>query len=118
MRRLKRIIDWLHYDLPYGIQNLIKFFPLVWNDRNWDWAYLYRLMQFKLEGMAKDTRKFGYHTNDIRYARHMELTAKVLGRLIEDDYLLSNKKGWQKREARDKKFVFDMMRKYSKGWWY
>ena len=42
-------IKTIFYSLIYGIKNCIKWFPIVWKDRNWDELYIYMLLQFKLK---------------------------------------------------------------------
>jgi len=34
-----------------SIKNLIKWFPIIWNDRQWDYGYLFEIMLKKLELM-------------------------------------------------------------------
>lgn len=36
-----------------GIKNLIKWFPVIWKDREFDYRYLYEVMYFKLRDMEK-----------------------------------------------------------------
>lgn len=43
--------------IKHGIWNLIKWFPLVWNDRNYDDYYFYKVLSFKLFLIEKEISK-------------------------------------------------------------
>ena len=44
---------YLHRDIAQGIKNLIKWFPIIWKDRNWDDSFIFDILQFKLQNQAK-----------------------------------------------------------------
>lgn len=73
--------------IKYGIQNLITWFPIIYQDRDWDQWFIYKTLQFKLKCMIKLQRNYGnaLHAND--YADQMQLCANLLDRLINDEYL-------------------------------
>lgn len=85
MYRLYRIIDFFRYNIPYGVRNLIAWFPLIWSDRNWDWVFLARIMEFKLRRMSEHSRKYACHVGAGRDARDMLICAKLLQTIIDDD---------------------------------
>lgn len=43
----------LYYNIKYGIINLFLYFKIIWNDRQWDYAYLEELTLFKYKLMYK-----------------------------------------------------------------
>lgn len=49
MKKLK----YLYYDLVHGIKNLIKWFKIIWIDRDWDHAYIDYILLFKLKETYK-----------------------------------------------------------------
>jgi len=73
-------------NIKYGIKNLIKWLFIIWNDRDWDYYYLYMLLHFKLKNMQKFQRKYGHSLNSEEIAESMTIYIDALGRLIEDDY--------------------------------
>ena len=73
-------------NIKYGIENLIKWFPTIWNDRDWDYCFLYDLLYFKLKNMEKFQRKYGHSVSNEEIANEIKPCIEVLGRLIEDDY--------------------------------
>lgn len=52
MKILKKIRSW-YYHLTEGFVNLVKWTPIIWNDRDFDQAYLYRILHKKLGNMEK-----------------------------------------------------------------
>jgi hypothetical protein len=84
----KEFIDPWWYPLKYGVQNLIAFFPVVWQDRDWDYHYWIRLNIFKLRRMEKLLREHGNHVNAERDADNIRKAVLALERLEKDDYIL------------------------------
>ena len=74
------------YDLKYGVQNLIAYFPLIWQDRNWDYRFLYEMMNKKLERMEHNIRTYGHHVNSIKDANQIKECHEIIKRQMEDDY--------------------------------
>jgi len=69
-----------------GVRNLFTWFPVIWNDRDWDYYFIFKLLEFKLNKMAKYQRKNGTAINHKSIARRMEITAMALRRLMDDEY--------------------------------
>jgi len=72
--------------IKYGIENLIIWAPVIWKDRDWDHWYLYKMLKFKLIRMENLHRKYGHSVNSIKTADQIKICAKLLERLIEDEY--------------------------------
>jgi hypothetical protein len=68
-----------------GVKNLIKWFPIIWNDRDWDWHYWLTMNIKKLEGMEKSIRN-GHHLYGWRDADNIRKALLALKRLEDDDY--------------------------------
>lgn len=69
-----------------GIQNLYRWFPVIWKDRYWDYTYLLVLIQFKMKLMSKEFRKAQYSDDSIRSADKIGELLIILERMIEDSY--------------------------------
>ena len=67
------------------IRNLIRWLPIIWSDKNWDWVYLAKILEFKLRLMEQNFRKYGHHADSDRDARTMLICAELLKRLQADD---------------------------------
>lgn len=129
------------------IKNIKLWLPILKEDQQWDYVYLYEVMKHKLELMEDLQRTVGNSVDAQKYANEMRLVIEALERLIKEDYLPSeaneyyenitveefiNRKemtdeereqhiAWFKEEEinkdKDRKFVFDYMEKNIEGWW-
>lgn len=70
--------------LRTGLTNLVRWFLIIWRDRDWDHAYLLDLLRFKLERMAEYHEKHGITVSAPQIARQLRLTALVCDRLSKD----------------------------------
>lgn len=76
------------YRFKEGIQNLIKWFPIIWKDRQWDYHYLYIILHKKIELMEEffeSENVMAVNTKDT--SEEMKLVKEALERLMNDDYL-------------------------------
>lgn len=83
---VKDIKNFILYDIPYGIQNLITWFPVIWTDRNWDYWFIYKILHKKLDLMEKHIRKHDNHTCAQADADNIKKCVLLLDRLIADKY--------------------------------
>lgn len=66
-RDFKRDFHRLKYNIIYGMKNLIRWFPVIWADRDWDYYYLLVMLE----------RKLAYMQKDIQNSAHMEAERDV-----------------------------------------
>lgn len=90
---MRRITAWWriegrywHKHLQWGIQNLWRWFRVIWNDRDWDYAYALDIIAFKLEKQAAYTTKHGHFTTSASSARQMRIVAELMRRLRNGHY--------------------------------
>jgi len=76
----------LHHSLKLGIENLFKWFLVIWRDRDWDHIFLFEILRFKISNMERNFRKYGHHEGSEKDADNMSKCVEVLHRLIEEDY--------------------------------
>ena len=72
--------------LTRNIRNLIKWFPIIWRDRDFDQHYLLDILQFKLQNMAELHRKYGMSVNSETYAQQLEECAHLARRIRDEEY--------------------------------
>lgn len=82
---MKKIYEWFRYDLPRGIKNYWRWRRVIWEDCQWDWDTLARIMEFKLRLMADSTDNW-HVMSASRSKRQMLIVAHILKRLREDNY--------------------------------
>ena len=77
---------YLPRDIKIGVLNIVKWFKVIWNDRDWDRSHLLEMMIFKMRNMADyhESRQFyvGWENN----VKWMRLCAELLGRVSEEYY--------------------------------
>jgi hypothetical protein len=84
--KIKNIYKFFRYDLHRGIINLIKWFPIIWKDRNWDDYFIYEILKFKLSLMEEYIRENGIHLNAEKDAFNIKKCVILLDRIIKDEY--------------------------------
>lgn len=72
----------LHYTLYYGVRNLIKWFRVIWRDRNYDYAFMLDIMRFKIKNLADLHHE---HENFHRESR-MRICIKLIDRIKNEYY--------------------------------
>jgi hypothetical protein len=123
-RTIYPIIEGWFFDLYFGIKNLILWFPIIWPDRDFDWAFLAAIMEFKLRRMSELFRKYGTSVHSDKYARQTLICAELLKRLADDNYWEMRKFGrklsseqQQAIENADSELCFKIMGKHFLSWW-
>jgi hypothetical protein len=82
---LKNTFDFLRYDFPRGLKNLIVWFPVIWRDRSWDHYYIYAILHKKLLLQEKAIRN-GIALYSDKTADDIKLCVLLLARLKKDEY--------------------------------
>jgi hypothetical protein len=116
---VEKIVDLLR-DTKYGLTNFWKWRKVIWNDRDWDWAYLYQAIEFKLLEMAKLHRKYGICVNAEEMAADMEKAARLLRRIYEDDYYPDEEWNYEKSRFMQQADLYNfakLFRDKSMTWW-
>jgi hypothetical protein len=132
-------MSWFYENIGYrfkyayrSIKNLIKWFPIIWNDRDWDHAYVEDMLLFKLNNMYKrfsdpNATYVDWETEHAKPAlKALNLCIKILKRR-RDNYYTDY---WWDRgqtnedliisyqlEKRDWRLFCLMMEKYFNYWW-
>lgn len=116
-----------------GLCNVCRWAPVIWDDVDWDWDCLAKVMEFKLRRMSVCLEN-GHHTNGWRDAKQCLVCAELLKRLQEDNYFenagfregfndLPTDIQWSacvKADAmqrQDQEYLGKMIGKHLTGWW-
>lgn len=73
-------------------RNLWNYRTILWCQKDWDYDYLLKLEQFKINLMIKEFTENSYknHSNDIKW---LSICIKLIDIILkEDDYLIENNK--------------------------
>ena len=101
--------DFFRYDVPAGVKNLIRWFPIIWQDRNWDQHFIYVILHKKLTLMEKGLRN-GCHLYADKTADQVKICVLLLDRLIKDKY---HENAFQRHEQKwgEAEFNFEDLKK-------
>ena len=52
MKKLYIEIRYYYRIVTQGIKNLWRWFPIIWNDHDWDHTFIFKILRFKLQNTA------------------------------------------------------------------
>jgi len=77
---------YIHEDFAKGVKNLIRWFPVIWKDRDWDDHFIWILLEKKLTNQSKYTFARGRHLNATRDAERMMTCVRLIQKIREEYY--------------------------------
>ena len=94
--RVFRAFNEFRYKIKHSFISLWTWFPVIWNDRQWDFNYTYKILRHKLHLQLKYALK--KDRSLIQEKDNLERCIFLLDRLIADDYdemyRLEHEKNW------------------------
>lgn len=115
------------YDITIGIANLVKWFKIIWNDRDFDQGYLYDIMYFKLDNMQKFFESENTYSIDAKdYAKQIKYCKELLYRIMNESIYDENWDGENFTKSlheidildkQEKELFWNSMCEYIDGWW-
>jgi hypothetical protein len=88
-----RIKRWLRFDAPYlhkeiiqGIKNLIRWFPTIWKDRDWDDHYIWEILKVKLKNQSTYIGRYDRHLSAKRDAEIMMTCVRLIDKIQTEFY--------------------------------
>jgi len=78
--------QYYHKDFIRGVKNLIRWFPTIWRDRDWDDHYIWEIMIKKITFQAEYIGKRDFHTRAKRDAEIMMTCVKLMEKVREEYY--------------------------------
>lgn len=92
LNRIKRWWRWngryMLTNIKYGVKNLIRWFPIIWKDRDWDQAYIWDVLESKLRNQSHYTKHYGYYVDNNHDARNMLICANLIKKIREEEYTM------------------------------
>ena len=80
------MLHWRIRNFLTSCNNLIKWFPTIWNDRDWDGNYILKILQKKIEFQRKELVSANRHTRIESDNRDMTIVLNLLQRVREEHY--------------------------------
>lgn len=88
------MLHWRIRSFLTGCNNLVKWFPTIWNDRDWDGHYILKILQKKIEFQRKELVNANRHTRIESDNRDMTLALNLLERVREEYYQMECMDYW------------------------
>ena len=76
----------IYYKFIHGLGNLIKWFKIIWNDRDYDYYYILETLKFKLIKLQNRWQKHNYFVGQKKSLKHIKICIFLINRIQEDDY--------------------------------
>lgn len=144
-RGVRNIYDIFRYDLWHFFGNLWKWRKVLWEDRDWDYIFILKALEFKVRKTGEHLLEHARHTTYKRDSAQCLRVADALKRIIEDDYCKEEWADYYKKypinfpiafkdkeekalfwlltkkanrlRIKDEKYFFKTFEKYHKNWW-
>jgi hypothetical protein len=75
-----------HKDFYQGVKNLIRWFKVIWKDRDWDDHYIWEILKTKLKHQADYIGSRGFHIDAKRDAERMMTCVRLIDIVKEEKY--------------------------------
>ena len=88
LKRYWRAIRYFPCDVRVGVSNLIRWVPVIWQDRDWDHHYFYDMMYHKLKYMEEfltSDKTVAMHRP--KHLRQLKIAKNLAKRIVDDEYL-------------------------------
>lgn len=89
-----------HYKVYNGVKNLIKWFKIVWKDRDYDQSFIFDVLKFKIENTANYTESRKWFVGWENEVSRMRTCVKLIQRIQDDFYNMEH------MDFEDRKFTF------------
>lgn len=92
------IMKGLYRNITEGIRNLIYWFPIIWQDRDFDYYYLSAILRHKMKSMAEFyDSSHAWGIDAPKLAHEMKFCVLLLDRIVKDDY---NREGYDEHDKK------------------
>lgn len=88
MKRIYYKVKDFILDILDGIKNLIKYFSIVWNNRDYDYAFVLRMMKFQLDSLLKCLEN-GHEIDEDRIPKENDIKRCLIliQNILDDEYM-------------------------------
>lgn len=107
----------IYYSFKNGIVNIVRWFPVIWKDRNYDESFIFRILEHKFSLMEKEFRdcSYVYTKKECEELKLAKLLCKRLGfnefDHEENAFYFHDKKWGEIEFDLGKDSIFDIKRK-------
>lgn len=80
------LIGWRIKYFFISVKNIIRWFPIIWKDRDWDSSFIFEILKFKLQNQAKYIGREDRHIRAQLDVKRMLVCCKLIDRINNDYY--------------------------------
>lgn len=80
------LIGWRLRYFKYSVKNLIKWFPIIWKDRDWDDYYIWEILKTKLKYQSESISENDNHTRAQYDAEKMRTCINLIEKIQQEFY--------------------------------
>jgi len=80
-------IKYIPRNIKDGITNMWKWRHIIWNDRDWDYTYIYDVLEFKLRKQMRYMKARDRFVSTQRSVEKMELACELIKRVRNEYYI-------------------------------
>lgn len=71
-------------DIYIGIKNIIRWSPIIWFDKDWDYYFLLKILEYKIKRMEKSANNW-WGVNSEKKAKQMRVCIELIKRMNNND---------------------------------
>jgi hypothetical protein len=79
-------VRWFFVKSFMAVKNLVRWFPVIWKDKDWDDYFIYKILQFKLKNQAEYISRRDWHTRAKRDAEKMMTCVRLIDKITDEYY--------------------------------
>jgi len=80
------LIGWRTRYIYRKFKNLYRWFPIIWNDQDYDKHYIFDILKFKLKNQAKYIGNNDRHTRAALDAKRMRICVELIDKVADEHY--------------------------------
>ena len=110
-----------------SVNNLIRWFPIIWKDRDWDHYFIFEILKHKLIFMSKSICENSNHVSAEYDADRMMLCVRLIEKVQNESYMdelinddeITIEKIWRgvKKHDKARKLLFKILEQNIERWW-
>ena len=76
-----------YYNISNGLVNIYNWLPIIWKDRNWDYRYIYTILEKKLELTREEIVSSNRHQDiDDNENKYITICLNLIDKVSNEDY--------------------------------
>ena len=79
-------VRWFFVKSFMAVKNLVRWFPVIWEDKDWDDYFIYKILQFKLKNQAEYIGGRYWRTRAKRDAEKMMTCVRLIDKMNDEYY--------------------------------